>query len=99
MARNTTGTYSLPTSPFIAGSAIVVTPVNANFNDIATGLTQSIATDGKTLITGALRAATGTVVSPSITFVDNLTDGLYLISAGNVGVAANSQLVFDLTLL
>lgn len=54
MARNGSGTYSLPQAPFVSGTVISSTAVNSDFSDIATALTQSIASDGQTPITANL---------------------------------------------
>lgn len=54
MARNGSGVYSLPQAPFVSGTTISSTAVNSDFSDIATALTQSIASDGQTAITANL---------------------------------------------
>lgn len=54
MARNGSGVYSLPQAPFVSGTTISSTAVNSDFSDIATALTQSIASDGQTPITANL---------------------------------------------
>ena len=55
MARNGSGTYSLPEDPFVFDTVIEETKVNANFSDIATEITNSIDKDGQTPITGILQ--------------------------------------------
>ena len=52
MARNGSGTYSLPQPPFTAGTTIASSAVNSDFSDIAAALTQSISKDGQTVYTG-----------------------------------------------
>lgn len=54
MARNGTGTYSLPGSPFVAGTTAVSADVNSKLSDIATALTASVAKDGQTTPTANL---------------------------------------------
>ena len=54
MARNGSGTYSLPEAAFTYGYLIDEAAVNSNFSDIATALTGSIAADGQTVITANL---------------------------------------------
>src|SRR5215469_4072788 len=76
MSRNGSGTYVLPNPAFVAGTAINPTPVNGNFSDIASALTQSISADGQTPLTGA------------ITFTSDSTTGPYLSSVGTLGLAA-----------
>jgi len=52
IARNGSGTYSLPQPPFTAGTTIASSAVNSDFSDIAAALTQSISKDGQTVYTG-----------------------------------------------
>ncbi len=58
MARNGSGTYSNPYPNFASGTVISSTEVNANNNQIATALTQSIAVDGQSVVTGDIPLAT-----------------------------------------
>ena len=55
MARNGSGTYSLPEDAFVFDTVISHTDVNSNFSDIATEITNSIDKDGQTPITGILQ--------------------------------------------
>lgn len=64
--RNGSGTFILPEASFVAGSTISSAAVNDNFSTIATALSQSIAVDGQTPITGSLKFANGAAASPSI---------------------------------
>lgn len=52
MARNGSGTYSLPQPPFTPGTTIASSAVNSDLSDIAAALTQSISKDGQTVYTG-----------------------------------------------
>ena len=55
MSRNGTGTYNLPAgNPVVTGTTISSTWANNTLTDIATALTNSVAADGQTPITGAL---------------------------------------------
>ena len=54
MARNGSGTYSLPEAAFTYNTVIDQAAVNSNFSDIASALTASIAADGQTTITASL---------------------------------------------
>lgn len=58
MARNGSGTYSNPYPNFISGTVISSSEVDANNSDIATALTQSIAVDGQSVVTGDIPLAT-----------------------------------------
>ena len=55
MARNGSGTYSLPEDAFVFDTVIDQGEVNSNFSDIATEITNSIDKDGQTPITGILQ--------------------------------------------
>jgi len=55
MARNGSGTYSLPEDAFVFDTVISQVEVNSNFSDIATEITNSIDKDGQTLISGILQ--------------------------------------------
>jgi hypothetical protein len=55
MARNGSGTYSLPEDAFVFDTVISHTDVNSNFSDIATEITNSIDKDGQTPISGILQ--------------------------------------------
>lgn len=81
MPRSGTGTYTLPESPFVSGTVIQSSPVNNDFSDIATALTQSLATTGVSSMTGPIKAASGSVSAPSITFANALGTGFYLSGA------------------
>jgi len=55
MSRNGSGTYSLPSgNPVVTNTTISSTDFNNTMNDIATALTDSIAKDGQTTLTGNL---------------------------------------------
>lgn len=58
MARNGSGTYSLPEAAFVYDTVISETAMNSNNADIATALTDSIAANGETPITANLPMAT-----------------------------------------
>ena len=89
MSRNASGTYTLPVSAFSAGAVIKSADMNSNLSDIATALTQSLATTGVSSMTGPILAASGTVAAPGITFVSDTDTGFYRIADGTVGVSSN----------
>jgi hypothetical protein len=90
MPRNGSGSYTLPQAAFVPGTTISSSAVNSDFSDIATALTDSIAADGQTPITGALKQDSGTLAAPSWTFVADTSAGLYLAAAGKIGLAAGN---------
>lgn len=55
MSRNGSGTYTLPNAAFVAGTTIDPTPMNGNFSDIGAQITNSVAADGQTTMSGALK--------------------------------------------
>jgi hypothetical protein len=88
MARNSSGVYSLPESAFVPGTTILSASVNNDFNDIATALTQSLATTGVSTMTGQIKAASGTVSAPGYAFGSALTTGFYLSGTNEISWAA-----------
>lgn len=92
--RNGAGVYTTPNT-FTAGQTITAAGFNQNFADIATELTNSVAADGQTSMTGPLKVANGTVGAPSISFASDATTGLYRIGGGNIGVASSGSKVVD----
>jgi hypothetical protein len=62
MSRNGSGTYNLPAgNPVVTGTTISSTWANTTLSDMANAITGSIAADGQTTITGALKGPNGTV--------------------------------------
>lgn len=88
MARNSTGTYTLPESAFTPNTTISSAAVNSNFSDIATALTQSLATTGVTSMTGPVKAASGSVAAPGYTFASDTDTGFWLAGSNQIGWAA-----------
>jgi hypothetical protein len=89
MPRNVSGTYTLPIAPFTSLGLIKASDHNSNYGDIATALTQSLATTGVSSMTGALKAAAGSVGAPAYTFSSDLTTGFYLAGSHQIGWSAN----------
>lgn len=90
MPRNGTGVYSLPVTAFVSASVIISGDVNSDFSDIATALTQSLATTGVTTMTGPVRLSNGAVTAPSMAFNSFLGTGFYRAAANVLGVAVSS---------
>ena len=56
MSRNGSGTYTLPAgNPVVTGTSIASTWANTTMTDLANALTDSVATDGQTTMTGNLK--------------------------------------------
>jgi hypothetical protein len=94
MARNGSGTYS-KVNTFVAGNTITAAGHNQNMDDLVAEMTNSVAADGQTTITGALKGANGTVSLPAYSFASDLDSGVYRIGANNIGVAVNGAKVLD----
>ncbi len=94
MARNGSGTMSI-VNTFVAGNTITAAGHNQNNTDIAAEITNSVAVDGQSTLTGQLKAANGTVAAPSISFGSDLDSGLYRIGANNIGLAVDGTKVLD----
>jgi hypothetical protein len=64
MSRNGSGTYSLPAgNPVVTGTTIASTWANNTMNDLAAALTDSVAADGQTPMTGDLDLNTNKIVN------------------------------------
>ena len=89
MPRNGSGTYSLPQSAFVPNTTISSAAVNSDFSDIASALTDSLAADGQTSMTGSLKGFAGSAATPGYAFVGDLTTGFYSggASSGIINVA------------
>lgn len=89
MPRSISGVYTLPEASFIAGTTIQSAPVNSDLSDIASALTQSLATTGVSSMTGPIKAADGTLTTPSFTFASDTGTGFYLAGSHQIGLAIN----------
>ena len=87
MARNGSGTFSIPNT-FVSGNTITASGHNQNNSDIASEITNSVAADGQTSMTGPLKAANGTNASPTFTFASDTDTGGYRSGANEYSVAA-----------
>lgn len=93
MARNGTGSHSVPNT-FSAGSTITASEHNENWSDISAEITNSVAADGQTTMTGQFKAANGTLAAPSISFGSDLNTGRYRKSADTMAdVCAGAEVV------
>lgn len=64
-------------------------------SDIGAEITNSVAADGQTSMTGPLKASAGSVASPSLTFASDTDTGVYRIGANNLGVAVAGTKILD----
>jgi hypothetical protein len=84
--RNSSGTYSLPQSPFISGTVINSSTMNSQFGDIAQSLTDSLDRNGKGPMLAPLRVQNGSNTAPSLSFNNDQDTGLYLVGDANPAV-------------
>src|SRR3990167_1715358 len=80
---------------FTNGVATDATTINANFTDIAAELTNSVSVDGQSTLTGQLKAASGTVSAPGVTFGSDTNSGIYRIGSDNLGMSLGGSKVVD----
>lgn len=96
MSRNGSGSYSVPNT-MVAGTTITASDHNENYSDIGSEITNSVAADGQTTMTGPLKASSGTVSLPGLTFGADPDTGWYRIAANNAGFAAGGAKVIDIS--
>lgn len=77
------------------GATISSAAVNDDFSDIAAALTDSLAADGQTTMTGPIKAAAGTAAHPSYTFAQDTASGFYQGAVGNLLLALAGALKFQ----
>jgi len=104
MSRNGSGIYNLPAgNPVVTGTTITSSWANTTMQNIADGLTQSVASDGQTPMTGALNMANNKITSvtdptnaqdaATKNYTDTAITGLsatYLAKASNLSDVANA---------
>lgn len=89
MARNSSGTYSLPSgNPVVSGTTISSTVHNNTLNDLAGEITDSLSRSGKGAMTSPLEVPDGTVALPSLTFDNDPDSGLYRAASNDVAMAS-----------
>jgi microcystin-dependent protein len=86
MSRTGSGTYTTPNT-MVAGEVITASDHNENYADIGAEITNSVAVDGQSTMTGSLKAANGTLAVPSYTFGSDTDTGFYRVGANSIGVA------------
>jgi len=104
MSRNGSGTYNLPAgNPVVSGTTITSSWANTTMQNIADGLTQSVASDGQTPMSGALNMANNKIVSvldptnaqdaATKAYTDaaiTASSATYLVKASNLSDVANA---------
>lgn len=92
MARNGSGTYSLPQAAFVSGTVISSSAVNSDLSDIAAALTQSVSKDGQTAMTGNLPMGGNklTGLASGVDPTDSITLGQVVAGALNYAAAGGT---------
>ena len=86
------GVFSI-VNTFVPGTTILSAAVNANFSDIATGLSDCLTRDNQAGMTAPLRLTDGAVATPSLTYNSETGLGLYRSAAGKISIAEGGALV------
>jgi hypothetical protein len=93
MARNASGTHSLPSgNPVVTGTTISSTVHNATVADISSELTDSLSRSGKGGMLAAMRGVDGSVAAPAVSFTDETGTGLYRPASNQIGVTVAGTL-------
>lgn len=87
MPFNGSGTFSI-LNTFTPNTTILSSPVNANFVDIASGLSDCLTRDGQAGMTAVLKLITGSVSAPALSFTADTNTGFYDAGADNPAMAA-----------
>jgi hypothetical protein len=82
---------------FVAGNTITAAGHNDQWDDLVAEMTNSVAADGQTTITGALKGYAGSVSAPGYSFASDSNCGIYRIGADNIGVACAGAKVLDIS--
>jgi hypothetical protein len=96
MARNGSGVYS-KLNTFVAGNTITAAGHNDQWDDLVAEMTNSVAADGQTTLTGALKGYAGSVGSPGYSFASDSNCGFYRIAADNIGASCAGAKVLDIS--
>jgi len=95
MPRNGSGTSSV-INTFVIDTIADPDEVNANFDDVADQLTNSLPRDGQAGMNAPLPLQNGTNSAPALTFTSDTDTGLYRVGANKMGVALGGvALPFD----
>lgn len=88
MARNSSGTHSLPAgNPVVSGTTASSSVQNATLSDISTEITDSLSRSGKGAMTAPLELANGSAAAPAISFDSDPDTGIYRKAADTIGIA------------
>lgn len=98
MSRNGSGTYSVPNT-FVPGTTITAADHNENWSDLAAEMTNSLALDGQSNMTGQLKSAVGSQALPGMAFSGDTSSGFYRPGGSNVCLSLGGTKAMDASLL
>ena len=95
MPRNGSGVMSIPNT-LVDQTTITAGAHNTNYTDIASEISNSVAVDGQSQMSGQFKFASGTVGAPGLVPGSDLDTGVYRIGGDNLGVACAGAKVLDI---
>lgn len=96
-SRNSSGTMAAINGPFVSGTVISSSAINARLADVETEITDSLDRSGKGGMLAPLRTTDGTAPAPSHSFTSETGSGLYRVGTGDLGLAVSGSKVVDWT--
>lgn len=88
MARNASGTHSLPAgNPVASGTTISSTWANDTMDDFSSEITNSLDRNGKGGMLAALRGIDGVIGGPAYSWTSETNSGMYRAAAGDVRIS------------
>jgi hypothetical protein len=103
---NGSGTYTLPAADLpVSGQVISSTKMNSIFNDLATALTNCVAKDGQSTMTGALKMGSqritglgdGAVGTPAIAWANDSNSGIYRSGTFKTAISEDGTKIVEVT--
>ena len=91
MPRNGSGTFSVSYT-YSAGETFTAAKLNASLADLSAGITASLALDGQSTMTGAIKGAAGSAAAPGYSFGAEPNLGFYRPGTGVVGFSSGGVL-------
>jgi hypothetical protein len=92
------GTYSLPANAeAVNGTTINPTYFNNTINDIADELTNSVAADGQTTMTGPLKVVAGSITDAAVQRATDSNTGVYFPATDTVAFVAGGTKIVEAT--
>lgn len=89
-ARNSSGTYSLPSgNPVVSHTSISTAWANTTLADIGTELTNSIDRGGRGSPTAQISFYAGSISAPGVSFISDLGSGLYRAASHDLRMSVN----------